>query len=132
LRCGSAYIYTDPDPAIHFDADPNTAPTFQSDADPAPTFQFGPGPDPTGTTHFFPDLDPPMLQNDPLKLPLFHCDAAADLDPAFHFDADPDPAFHFAAYPDPVPASQNDAELCGSRSATQAAGEMSWGGGGRG
>jgi hypothetical protein len=41
------------------------------------------------------DLEPPMLQNDPLMLPPFHFDA--DPDPAFHFDADPDPAFHFDA-----------------------------------
>ncbi len=47
------------DPAVDFDADPN--PTFQFDADP----------DPDPTTHFFPDVDPPMLQNDPLRLPLF-------------------------------------------------------------
>jgi hypothetical protein len=41
-------------------------------------------------------LDPPMLQNDPVRLP------------PFHFDADPDPAFHFDA--DPHPASQNDTD----------------------
>ncbi len=34
--------------------------------------------DPDPTTHLFPDLDPLMLQNDPLRLP------------PFHFDADPD------------------------------------------
>jgi hypothetical protein len=35
-----------------------------------------------------------MLQNDPLRLRLFHFDA--DPDPDFHFDADadPEPAFH--------------------------------------
>ncbi len=44
---------------------------FHSDADPDNTFQFDadayPDPDmyPDHTTHFFPDLDPPMLQNDP-------------------------------------------------------------------
>jgi hypothetical protein len=43
----------DTDPAFHFDADPD--PTFQSDADPDPN------------THFFPDMDSPMRQNDPLK-----------------------------------------------------------------
>jgi hypothetical protein len=55
-----------------------------------------------------PDLDPPILQNDPLRLLPFHFDA--DPDPAFHFDADSDkdPAFHFDA--DPDPASQNDAD----------------------
>jgi hypothetical protein len=50
-------------------------PIRQNDAD--PTFQIVADPDPT--TYFFPDLDPLMLQNDPLKLP------------PFHFDADPDP-----------------------------------------
>ncbi len=39
---------------------------------------------------FLPDLDPPMLRNDPLGLPLFHFDA--DPDSALQFDADPDPA----------------------------------------
>jgi hypothetical protein len=34
----------------------------------------------------FPDLYPPMLQNDPLRLPPFYFDANPD--PAFHFDAD--------------------------------------------
>jgi hypothetical protein len=58
---------------------------------------------------FPPDLDPPMLQNDPLGLPPFHFDA--DPDPAFNFDADsdPDPDFHFDL--DPDPAYQNDADL---------------------
>ncbi len=46
------------------------------------------------TTHFSPDLDPPMLQNEALRLPPFHFDTGAD------------------------PASQYDAGLCGSRSAT--------------
>jgi hypothetical protein len=59
---------------------------FKTDADPDP--------DPDPTAHFSPDLNPPMLQNDPL----------------FHFDADPDA--------DPDPASQNDADPCGSGSAT--------------
>jgi hypothetical protein len=43
----------DTDPAFHSDADPD--PTFQSDADPDPN------------THFFPDMDSLMRQNDPLK-----------------------------------------------------------------
>jgi hypothetical protein len=49
---------------VHFHADPDADPdpTFHSDADPDPTFKFNAGPDPT--THLFPDLDPPMLQND--------------------------------------------------------------------
>jgi hypothetical protein len=51
---------------------------------PEPTFQFNAYPDPN--THFSPDLDLPMLQNDPLRLPLFPFDA--DADPV------PDPAFH--------------------------------------
>ncbi len=62
----------------HFTADPET-----EDSDP--------------TTHFSPDVDPPMLQNDPLRLPPFHF--AADPDPTCHSSADPDPSF------------QNDAEL---------------------
>jgi hypothetical protein len=49
----------DPDPALHFDADPD--PNFHSDADPDLTFQFDAVPDPDSVTHFFPDLDPPML-----------------------------------------------------------------------
>ncbi len=64
----------------------------------------------------FPDLDPPMLQNDPLRFPPFHLDA--DLDIAFHFDADADPnldletAFHCDANADlnTDPVSQNDAD----------------------
>ncbi len=36
----------------------------------------------------FPWLDPPMLQNDPLRIPPFHFDP----DPAFHFYADLGPA----------------------------------------
>jgi hypothetical protein len=77
--------------------------------DPDPTFQFNADPAPDPTTHFFPDLDLPKLQNDPLRLPPFHFDA--DPDPAFHFDADRDPAFLFDA--DSDQASQNDAEPCG-------------------
>jgi hypothetical protein len=57
---------------------------LHSDADPDPTFQYDPNP----ATPFFPDLDPPMLQNDP---PPFHFQANPD--PAFHFDADQDTAF---------------------------------------
>jgi hypothetical protein len=72
--------------AFHFDTDPD--PTFHSDADPK-TYP---------TTHFFPDFNLTMLQNDPLSLPPFHFDA--DSDHAFHFDADPDPDFHFDADPD--------------------------------
>ncbi len=54
----------------------------------------------------FPDLDPPMIQNGPLRLPPFHFNA--DPDPAFHFDAGPGSAFYFNA--DPDTASQNDAD----------------------
>ncbi len=36
------------------------------------------------------DLDPQMLQNDPLRLPSFRFEA--DPDPSFHLDVDPDPA----------------------------------------
>jgi hypothetical protein len=57
-----------------------------------------------------------MLQNDPPRLQPFHFDA--DPDPAFHFDADPDPTFHSDADPYPDPASQNNADPCGSGSAT--------------
>jgi hypothetical protein len=47
----------------------------------------------SGSNHsLFPDLDPPVLQNDPLRLPPFHFDADQDLDPTFHCNADPDPA----------------------------------------
>jgi hypothetical protein len=83
----------DPLPAVHFDADPGPDPTFNCDADA----------DPEPTTHFFPNLYPPMIKNDPLKLPPFHFDAEPD--PAFHFLADsdliPDLAFHFDADADP-------------------------------
>jgi hypothetical protein len=76
-------------------------------------------PDPNPATHFFPDLDPPLLQNGHLRLPPFHFHA--DPDPAYNFDADPDLAFQFDADldPDPAfphfdacldPASQNDAD----------------------
>jgi hypothetical protein len=68
--------------AFHYDAFPDPDPTFHSDADL------------DSTTHFFPDLNPPMLPNDPLSLPLFY------------FYADPDPA------------SKNDADPIGSGSAT--------------
>jgi hypothetical protein len=82
----------DPDPAFHFDAGPIL--TFHSEADPDP----------------FPDLDPPMLQNDPLygfhlftlmwiRILIFNL-MPFDPDPAFHFDADADPDL----------ASQNDAD----------------------
>jgi hypothetical protein len=95
------------------------------------------------TTHLLPNLDPTMLQNDPLRLPPFHFDApdpdptlhfdadpdpdpafnfAADPDQAFHFDADPDPVFLFDADSDPVfhfdadpdPASQSNSDPSGS------------------
>jgi hypothetical protein len=56
-----------------------------------PTFQFKADLAPDPTTHFFPDLDLPKLQNDPLnRLPPFHFDADPDPDPAFLFDADSD------------------------------------------
>jgi hypothetical protein len=42
--------------------------------------------DPDPTSPFFPHLDPPMLQNDPRRLPPFHIDADLDPDPAFNFD----------------------------------------------
>jgi hypothetical protein len=58
-------------------------------------------PDPDPTTHFFLDLDPPMPQNDPLRLQPFHFDA--DPDPAFHFD--PDTTFPSDTDPDPVKSS---------------------------
>jgi hypothetical protein len=77
------------------------------DAYPDPSFYFDGHPDPT--TQFFPDVygTLPMLQNDLLKLPLFHFDADPDTDSAFYFDADadPDPAFQFDADADPDPAS---------------------------
>jgi hypothetical protein len=65
--------YHGSDPAFHFDVDPDHA--FHSDADPDPTFQFGADPDPAPITHVPVDLDPPMLQNDHLRLPFFHFDA---------------------------------------------------------
>jgi hypothetical protein len=59
----SHHVDADPYPGFYFDVDPN--PPFHSDADPDPTFQFDLDPDPT--IHFFPDLDFPVLQNDPLR-----------------------------------------------------------------
>jgi hypothetical protein len=73
------HLHTDLNPSFHFDADP-------ADAKPDLSFQFDADSHPT--TQFFPDLDPPMLQNLPLRFPTFHFDA--DPDPAFYFNADPD------------------------------------------
>ncbi len=75
-----------PDPGFYFDVEPN--PIFHSDADPDTTFQFDLDRDPT--IHFFPDLDLPMLQNDPLRH-LFTFMRIRIL--TFHFGADPDLAF---------------------------------------
>ncbi len=56
--CGSCFsLWFESDPTCHYDAFP------------APTFQFAPDLD--HTNHFFPDLDPPMLQNDNLRLHFF-------------------------------------------------------------
>ncbi len=108
----------------HFVVDPNLDPAFHFDAylaDPDPTFhsdaELDANPDPTTGTHFFLDLDPSMLQNDPIRLTPFHFDT--DPDPAFQFDTDRDldPAFHFDANLEPDPASQNDADPCGFGSA---------------
>ncbi len=63
LHCCGSSSRADPDP----------------EPDPDPTFQFDADPDSDPTYNFFPDLDPPMLQNDPLM--------------PCHLDADPDPAF---------------------------------------
>ncbi len=54
----------------HVDADPD--PTFYSyaDPDPDPTFQFNVESEPMYNSHF-PDLNPPVLPNDPLWLPHF-------------------------------------------------------------
>ncbi len=62
------------------------------------TFDFDADPD--LTTRFFPNLDPPMPQNDPLRLLPFYFDADPDPDPAFHIDADPGPASQNDADPD--------------------------------
>ncbi len=103
----------DPDAAFHSDSDPD--PTFHSDADPNQdsTFHSNAVPDPynlirtRSNTRFFPDLDPPVLLNDHLRLPPFYFDADPEPDPAFNFDADPDPAFHYdrdlASQSDPDP-----------------------------
>jgi hypothetical protein len=99
--CGPHHFDADPNPAFHFDAGPDLDLIFQSDADGSRSYLSiwcGSGPDPTA--NFSPDLNPPMLQNDSLRLQPFHFDA--DLDPAFHFDVDPDPASPFDADPDPV------------------------------
>ncbi len=62
---------SDLDPAFHFDADLDSTVQFDADTNLDPT------------TFFFQELYPPMLQNDPLRLPSFHFDADPDLDPAF-------------------------------------------------
>jgi hypothetical protein len=67
--------------------------TFHSDADPDPTFQLDTDPDPYPTAHFFPNLDHPLLQNDPLRL--ISCPFDADPDPASQNDSDPDPPHCF-------------------------------------
>ncbi len=71
-----------------FDADPDT--TFHSDANPVPdpTFQFDMDALSDPTIRFSTNLDHPILQNYPLRLP--HFDADPDPDPAFHFDTDTD------------------------------------------
>jgi hypothetical protein len=75
----SHHFDADPDRAFLLDANPDH--TFYADADldldPDPTVQVDADLD--STTHFFPYLDPPVLRNNPLRLP------------PFHFDADPDP-----------------------------------------
>ena len=73
----------------------NVADPHQSDADPDPAFTLMRKPDPN--THFFPDLDHKMLQNDPLRIPPFHFDP----DLAFYFDADAHPASKNNADPGP-------------------------------
>ncbi len=99
------HIDADPDLAFHFDANPDPSFYYDSDPDPDPAFQLDADPDPT--THFSPDFDTPMLQNnDPGggnpafhfvteavadTLPAFHCDADVDPDPVSQNDADPDP-----------------------------------------
>ncbi len=59
----------------HFDPDPD--PTVHSNTDPDPNFQFALDPDAVLITHFFPDLDPPRLQNDPQRLPPFHFESGS-------------------------------------------------------
>ncbi len=56
--CRAAEFCSVADPH-HDDADPDPAFHFYADLD--PTFQFDADPDPPNT-HFFPDLDRPMLQ----------------------------------------------------------------------
>jgi hypothetical protein len=77
-------------------------PTVHPNTDPDPNFQFDVDPDADPTTHFFPDLDPPMLQNDRQRLPP-HFDADPDQDHALDFDADPDTPFHIDLDADPDP-----------------------------
>jgi hypothetical protein len=105
------HIDADPDPAFRFDADPDPDPTFPSDADPDPdpNYQFYADTDPDPILPLtFPALAPPMLQNDPLRLPPFHFDANPYPDPAFtlrliriklpemmRIHADPDPKHCF-------------------------------------
>ncbi len=70
-------VDADPDPAFHFDADPDQDPTLQFD-------------DPDPITHIFPDMDHPMLQNDPLRLPPFTL-MRIQLPKIMQIHADPDP-----------------------------------------
>jgi hypothetical protein len=64
------HIDADPDPAFDFNADP----TFLSFS------LMGSRP----YHSLFQDLDPSMLQKDPLRLPPFQFDADLDSDPAIH------------------------------------------------
>jgi hypothetical protein len=94
--CGPDHIDVDPDPAFHL---------MRIRILPFTLIRIRILPfNPDSKNHLYPDFDPSLIQNDPLRLPPFHFDA--DSDPAFPFDADTDPAFHYDA--DPDPASQND------------------------
>jgi hypothetical protein len=57
------HVGVSPDPAFHLDRAPDPDSTFHSDADPDSTIQYDA--DPVLPLPFSPDLDPPMLQNDP-------------------------------------------------------------------
>jgi hypothetical protein len=106
-RCGLNTNVADPH---HFDPDPDPDPAFNFDVDlrilPYILMRIRIRILPFHLTRiqirillkvpftFPPDLDPPMLKNDPRRFTPFYLDADPDPDPAFHFDVDPvlDPA----------------------------------------
>jgi hypothetical protein len=112
-RAEPHHFNADTDPSFHFNADPD--PTFNFNADAGRILQLFKGmnicahwsTDPPG---FY--FEPPHLQG---ERPGLHFDSLKLLN--FDLYADPDPDFHSTADSGPDPASQNNADSCGSGSA---------------